>query len=278
MQVLQVETGDMLQIKSTDLPSGSFIKLQPQSTNFLDISDPKAVLENVFRNFSCMTKGDVFSFEYNDETFDIAVLETKPESNKHAAISVVETDLEVDFAPPIGYEEPKRPSGTSTPGSGRGGLPSGGTLHNQGTMAQAINYASIAPESKEAVAGAKAVSSHFLTGGQKLNTKKGSKAPTPKASTPVEGQSTNTVPLPVRKTNGPQPLRLPPNKLFFGYTIKPVRKDGEKPPDQDDKPKFQGQGQSLRGGKSKPPPVEQAAEKKPEPNPDAGGRTLRGKK
>ncbi|KAA6409704.1 MAG: ubiquitin fusion degradation Ufd1 [Lasallia pustulata] len=201
MQTLLLEQGDLLQIKSTDLPSGQFIKLQAQSTSFLDISDPKAVLENAFRNFSCLSKGDIFTFAYNDQTYEMAVLETKPETAKNA-ISVLETDLEVDFAAPLGYEEPKRPSGTSTPRSTTGGLPAGGMLHNQGTMAQAINYASIAPASTTAAAGAKAMSSNFLLGGQKLSAKKGSKAPTPNASTPVAGASTNAGPTATRRTNG----------------------------------------------------------------------------
>ena len=248
MQTLLLEPGDLVQIKSTDLPSGQFIKLQAQSTSFLDISDPKAVLENAFRNFACLSKGDVFTFSYNDQTYEMAVLETKPETDKNA-IGVLETDLEVDFAPPVGYEEPKRPSGNSTPRSGgTGGLPAGGLLHNQGTMSQAINYASIAPDSKAAAAGAKAVSSNFLVGGHKLNARKGAKAPTPKASTPVAGASTNPPPTTVRRTNGPQPLRLPPGKLFFGYEIKPVKKTDEKAEVDESKPKFQGQGQTLRSG------------------------------
>lgn len=249
MQTLFLEPGDLVQIKSTDLPSGKFIKLQAQSTSFLEISDPKAVLENAFRNFSCLTKGDVFTFEYNDQTYEMAVLQTKPETEKNA-IGVVETDLEVDFAAPVGYEEPKRPSGTSTPRSMTGGLAAGGMLHSAGSMAQAINYASIAPNSTSAAAGAKAVSSNFLLGGQKLNTKKGGKAPTPKASTPVAGASTNPSNPPTRRTNGPQPLRLPPGKLFFGYEVKPAppKKAGETAKPNASKPLFQGQGQTLRNG------------------------------
>ncbi|KAL8724688.1 MAG: hypothetical protein Q9181_006718, partial [Wetmoreana brouardii] len=156
MQTLSLDPGDLVQILSTDLPSGAFIKLQAQSVSFMDISDPKAVLENAFRNFSCLTKGDVFTFAYNDQIYEMAVLETKPGTAKNGAISVIETDLEVDFAPPVGYEEPKRVSGTSTPRSGTGGLPAGGMVHSAGTMAQAINYASIAPQSSTAAAGAKA--------------------------------------------------------------------------------------------------------------------------
>ncbi|KAL2215431.1 ubiquitin fusion-degradation protein [Thermoascus aurantiacus ATCC 26904] len=249
MQTLLLEPGDLVQVKSTDLPPGQFIKLQPCSTAFLDISDPRAVLENAFRNFSCLTKGDVFTFSYNDQIYEMAVLETKPENEKNA-ISVLETDLEVDFAPPVGYEEAKA-SGTSTPSVASGVLPSGGLVHPQGTMAQAINYAAIAPESTDAATGAKAVSSNFRLGGQRLNAKKGSKAPTPQPTTPVPSAVNPQHPPPPRRTNGPQPLRLPPNQLFFGYAIKPLRKRDEQGRiiDQEEKSRFQGAGQTLRGKK-----------------------------
>ncbi|KAL1959050.1 hypothetical protein VTO42DRAFT_3291 [Malbranchea cinnamomea] len=254
MQTLLLEPGDLVQVKSTDLPPGQRIKLQAQSTSFLDISDPKAVLENAFRNFSCLTKGDVFTFSYNDQIYEMAVLETKPDTPQNA-VSVLETDLEVDFAPPLGYEESQRPaSGTSTPSSGANGiLPMGGMVHTHGTMAQAINYAAIAPESTDAARGAKAVSSNFISGGHRLNAKKGSKTPTPKASTPVAGASTNkSQPPPIRRTNGPQPLRLPPGKLFFGYAIKPLQKrdeNGKLEKHEEGQPRFLGTGQTLRGKK-----------------------------
>lgn len=248
MNTLLLEPGDLIQIKSTDLPPGRFIKLQPQSPSFLDISDPRAVLENAFRNFNCLTKGDIFSFSYNDQTYDIAVLEIKPDNDQHAIVTM-ETDLEVDFATPVGYEPPKRASGTSTPRSATS-HPVGGGIHHQGTMAQSINYAGLAPNSQTAAAGANASSSNFLLGGQKL---KGSKARTPQASTPVAGASTNPEQAGlVRRTNGPQPLRLPPGKLFFGYEIKPVKKKGEEGeaiPEDEKKASFQGQGQKLRARK-----------------------------
>lgn len=254
MQTLLLEPGDLLQIKSTDLPPGQFIKIQPQSTAFLDISDPKAVLENAFRNFSCLTKGDIFTFMYNDQVYEMAVLDTKPVNDKNA-ISVLETDLEVDFAPPIGYEEPSR-SNTGTPRDRAGAnVPPGGLFHPQGTMAQAINYAAVAPDSTDATKGAKAVSSNFLTEGRRLNAKKDSKAPTPQASTPVAGAAIPKHPPSSRKTNGPQPLRLTPNQLFFGYAIKPAKKrdeSGRVVEESEQKPRFQGAGQTLRGKKKEP--------------------------
>lgn len=254
MQTLQVEPGDLLQIKSTDLPSGTFIKLQPQDSSFLDITDPKAVLENAFRNFSCLTTGDIFTFSYNDTTYSIAVLETRPENDKKA-ICTLETDLSVDFAAPVGYEEHQAAkakqraenSGASTPRSISG---AGGTLHPTGSMAQAINYAAIAPSSTTPAVGAKAMSSNFLTQGHRLAPRKGSKAPTPKPSTPVAGASSNeaktkTAETVVRRGDGPQPLRLPPGKLFFGYAIKPLKSktEGE---ESEKVVRFQGQGQTLR--------------------------------
>ena len=253
MQTLLVEPGDLLQVKSTDLPLGTFIKLQPQDTSFLEISDPKAVLENAFRNFSCLTKGDTFTFAYNGSVYSIAVLEVKPDDSQKHAICTLETDLSVDFAAPIGYEEPSK-TGTSTPSSAggkAGGKLTPGHIQPHGTMAQAINYAAIAPSSESAAAGARAMSSNFVTRGHRLTAKKGAsaKAPTPKPSTPVQGASTNaSVPASARRENGPQPLRLPPGKLFFGYEIKPLR---SKESEDDAAVKFQGQGQSLRKKKGK---------------------------
>lgn len=245
MQTLHLEPGDLLQTKSTDLPLGSFIRLQPQNTNFLEISDPKAVLETAFRNFSCLSVGDVFTFSYNETIYEIAVLEVKPDSKK--AISVVETDLEVDFAPPVGYQEPQKTSGTNTPRSAGSALASkGGVMHADATMAAAINYSSIAPSS------AASVSSNFSGGGNRLVAKKGKAASSSTASsTPGSSTPVGTVSIPgmksTKKRAGPQPLRLPPGKLFFGYEIKPLKKkDGEAEQPSDKKQHFSGEGNTLR--------------------------------
>lgn len=248
MQILLLEPGDLLQVQSTDLPSGQFVKLQPQNVSFLEISDPKAVLENAFRNYACLTKGDIFAFSYNDEVFEVAVLEVKP-AKMNDSICVIETDMEVDFAAPVGYVEPERTSGTSTPRGLKGAI-----LHTEGSMAKAINYTSIAPNSTAAEAGAAAVRSHFLSGGQRLVNKKGKSAATPpvRPSTPATDPSSNqSATISTSRKSGPQPLRLKPGQLFFGYEIKPLRKkDGEEPV-VEKKTHFQGAGQTLRPAKGK---------------------------
>ena len=53
-------------LRTTTL-QGSFAKLQPQSKDFYEISDHRAVLENSLRHFSCLTEGDNFSVNYNNK-------------------------------------------------------------------------------------------------------------------------------------------------------------------------------------------------------------------
>ena len=41
-----------------------YAKFEPQSADFLEISDPRAVLEYSLRQFNCLTSGDVFAISY----------------------------------------------------------------------------------------------------------------------------------------------------------------------------------------------------------------------
>jgi ubiquitin fusion degradation protein 1 len=44
MQNLLLQEGDMVFIKNATLPKGTYVKLQPHTTDFLDITNPKAML------------------------------------------------------------------------------------------------------------------------------------------------------------------------------------------------------------------------------------------
>lgn len=104
MQNMLLEEGDTVKVKNATLPKGTYVKLQPHTTDFLDISNPKAVLETTLRNFSCLTTGDSIMVAYNNKKYYIDIIETKPAS----AITIIETDCEVDFAPPLDYKEPEK--------------------------------------------------------------------------------------------------------------------------------------------------------------------------
>lgn len=104
MHNLLLEEGDILHVESKSLPVATFSKFQPQSPEFLDITNPKAVLENALRNFACLTAGDIIAIKYNAKTYELCVLETKPGK----AVTIIECDMNVDFAAPVGYTEPVR--------------------------------------------------------------------------------------------------------------------------------------------------------------------------
>jgi ubiquitin fusion degradation protein 1 len=57
-QNLLLQEGDIVRLKSVSLSKGSYVKLRPHTKDFLDISNPKAVLETTLRNYTCMTVGD----------------------------------------------------------------------------------------------------------------------------------------------------------------------------------------------------------------------------
>jgi hypothetical protein len=105
MQHLLLGEGDIIKVTNTSLPKGSFVKLQPVSKEFLEVHNPRAVLENSLRYFATLTKGDNIVINYNKKKFEIEIVETKPSD----AVSIIEADIEVDFAPPKDYVEPVRP-------------------------------------------------------------------------------------------------------------------------------------------------------------------------
>ncbi|KAK0172678.1 hypothetical protein PV328_005968 [Microctonus aethiopoides] len=104
MHNLLLEESEIINIESVSLPVATFSRFQPQSEDFLDITNPKAVLENGLRSFACLTTGDIIAIQYNQRIYEMCVLETKPGS----AVSIIECDMNVEFAPPVGYKEPKR--------------------------------------------------------------------------------------------------------------------------------------------------------------------------
>uniref|UniRef100_A0A3P8WZK3 Ubiquitin recognition factor in ER-associated degradation protein 1 n=1 Tax=Cynoglossus semilaevis TaxID=244447 RepID=A0A3P8WZK3_CYNSE len=104
MQNLLLEEGGLVQVESVNLMVATYSKFQPQSPDFLDITNPKAVLENALRNFACLTTGDVIAISYNEKIYELRVMETKPDK----AVSIIECDMNVDFDAPLGYKEPER--------------------------------------------------------------------------------------------------------------------------------------------------------------------------
>jgi ubiquitin fusion degradation protein 1 len=249
MTTLRIQEGSLLNLKSTTLPPGKFIKIQPQSTNFLSIHDPKAVLEMSLRNFSALTKGDIIQISYNSQIYEIAVLECKAHTTDEAtAVCVVEVDIEVDFAPPVGYIEPPVSSSATSSrpasrmnGTGTPGLPND-IVSIHGGMATKLDYhalSSAADTSSE---------SAFSRGGQTLRGKTTTSSPL--ASLSVSQGDVSSIRTTKSYLEGgpvPRPFKVGFGTFFVGYPIVPVKKEGEgDEPEETVSENFRGSGVRLK--------------------------------
>lgn len=65
MRQLLFEEGELAAIEYKSLPMATYAKLKPMSSDFLNISNPRAILEVELRKFRCLTKNDVISMAVN---------------------------------------------------------------------------------------------------------------------------------------------------------------------------------------------------------------------
>ncbi|SNX84281.1 related to UFD1 - ubiquitin fusion degradation protein [Melanopsichium pennsylvanicum] len=276
MRTLGLSEGDPIRLTGTTLPKGKMVKIQPQTVDFLEISDPKAVLEQAFRNFSALSPGDIVEISYNCLTFEILIMEITPNAD---GISIIETDLEVDFAPPKGYVEPTPQPRPPPP-----------------TMASKLNIDSSRtdsiPPTRTSTPGSMAAGSAAASGtatpagpfrgsGQTLSGKK-SKGKKERQIEQLDPFSmvrrtdmprivTNDTQLSEKKI--PAALNLPFGKLFFGYEVIPVGGKQSDEAKQKSTEIFGGSGATLSGRAPKPKPQE-PHKTKAETQTLGGGRLL----
>ncbi|VDK26403.1 unnamed protein product [Anisakis simplex] len=110
MRQLHLSEGDFVRITYSSLPSATYAKFKPQSTDFLAISNPRAMLEVELRKFACLTKGDIIAVQYNDQLLEFLVMEVKPGN----AVAIIECDMNVEFDAPEGYVEPSSSTETAS--------------------------------------------------------------------------------------------------------------------------------------------------------------------
>ncbi|KAF8643806.1 hypothetical protein AX16_008824 [Volvariella volvacea WC 439] len=258
MKTLRLEEGDTIRITGTDLPKGKFVKLQAQTVHFLEIHDPKAVLEQELRNFSALTQGDIIEISYNTIVFGLLVMETQPGGG---GISVQDTDLEVDFAPPVGYVEPERPKPpppptmasrlgidveASTPGSSRPGSSLGGGFKAAGAGQVTVSKGGEHWESfkgkGETLAGRK-------TKGKGISHRKAEEVDPQSKIHRTENHRIVSNSTYENDMKVPPALNLPFGQLFFGFKVKEYASVGgsESPSPPGESGPFLGAGQTLTG-------------------------------
>lgn len=93
----------MVKVKNVSLKKANFVKFRARSVDFLEINNPRALLEVTLRNFTCLTVGDTIKISHLGKTFEFDVREVQPDG----AASIIETDCMVDFEEPLGYKDSK---------------------------------------------------------------------------------------------------------------------------------------------------------------------------
>lgn len=100
MNNLYLEEGSEIILRNVNLKKGKFVVLQPHETAFINLANPKAILEQELTNYACLMKGDTVNIHYQGKDYLIDIVECKPEDQ----ICVVEADIEVDFREPLDYK------------------------------------------------------------------------------------------------------------------------------------------------------------------------------
>ena len=104
---LCLEEGQQVNLRSINLDQGTFIKLQPHETEFINNPEPRIIFKNILnfnlRNYFCVTEGDTISVNFSGKIYKIDVIECKPEKQ----IRILNCEIIVDFAPPKDYKEPE---------------------------------------------------------------------------------------------------------------------------------------------------------------------------
>ncbi|EJU05284.1 UFD1-domain-containing protein [Dacryopinax primogenitus] len=284
MKTLRLAEGDAIRITGAVLPKGTLVKLQAQTVDFLDVSEPKAVLEQSFRNYSALTMGDIIEIAYNGLTFELLVMEVQPLGQ---AINIIDVDLSVEFAPPKGYVEPERPAPKPVPTmASKLGIDTG----KQETVAEAAGF--------EAFKGVGQALNGRRTKGKGKSGRKIQEVDEFSRIIRTDKPKLMTSDTVDAERKVPAALNLPFGKLFFGFPVTPLRPVAEStqtaPAAAEQEQTFQGQGQTLSGRRprgDRPPlaPAGTAAagaggagqgEKKPEEGEKwkGKGRSLTGKR
>ncbi|KAF8636654.1 hypothetical protein AX17_003461 [Amanita inopinata Kibby_2008] len=258
MKTLRLSEGDSIQITGAELPKGKLVKLQAQSVHFLELSDPKAVLEQALRNFSALTQGDIIEISYNTIVFGLLVMETRP---GNSGISVVDTDLEVDFAAPVGYVEPERPKApppttmasklkidlnSSSPGSSRPGSSLSGGFAGTGAGQTTVSKGG---DQWESFKGKGETLSGRKTKGKGISYREAEQVPEGSKIIRTDHHKIVSNSMYDKDVKVPAALNLPFGQLFFGFNVTPYSPPKESSPEisENSLNPFSGAGHSLYG-------------------------------
>ena len=108
MEELGLQEADEVYIELAKPVSGTYIKIRPHKTEFINLHNPKAILEKVLsKNYKVLNKGSTIPIYYKElnKVYRVDIVETKPDE----VIKIIDIDLNVDFDEPLDYVPPEKP-------------------------------------------------------------------------------------------------------------------------------------------------------------------------
>ena len=103
---LGIEIGNNIKLTfiNEKIKKGVKVILKPHTSNFLEIMDHKHFLENhLTKLYTTLMKGQTIVIPYSNSKLLIDIIDCEPENS----ISIIDTDLIVDFEAPWDYKEPE---------------------------------------------------------------------------------------------------------------------------------------------------------------------------
>lgn len=159
---LDVVNHSYVKLVNVSLPKGSFARLQPFKMEYVTkLPNQRVILERTLRSYACITKGDIIEIKFADDFYDLEVIELSPAN----AVSIIETDINVEFAPPkdqAQYEAAERRRKELLQNS------NSNSANNEDSSSDEDEFADIKPRTKKPVA--QANTGYRLKDGKKADT------------------------------------------------------------------------------------------------------------
>lgn len=92
MDIMNINAGDKIKLVPISIPKGTYVKFKVKK-DFLELSDPKAILEYHLRYHAVISQHDTIVIKFLGKDYHIDVEKTLPTSS----ISLINTDIKVEF-------------------------------------------------------------------------------------------------------------------------------------------------------------------------------------
>uniref|UniRef100_A0A7S2UZC1 Ubiquitin fusion degradation protein UFD1 N-terminal subdomain 2 domain-containing protein n=1 Tax=Fibrocapsa japonica TaxID=94617 RepID=A0A7S2UZC1_9STRA len=108
MKSLGLRPRDVVRMRHFVLPQGTMAKLQPHHSDFLKLTNHRAVLESELRHYSSLTTGSTIAFRYRKKKYFFDVVEVMSDGKIQDAICVQDCNVAADFVEPLDVVKKKK--------------------------------------------------------------------------------------------------------------------------------------------------------------------------